>query len=400
MVADNNNDQMAHNTSRRKPPLRPGQWVRLLVILLLIVAGLLWLAQWAWYRHTHVVEDNASVATDLVTVSSRLAGRIEQFDIEAGDRLEQNDPVAILYSRPDQLELQRRQARVASMEARLAFEKHQITLAEQQLAGGTANAERQLQTDLAALKVAEAELENAEQIWQRSERLYESKTLSAQQRDRDYYNLLSARARHEQARQQVALRRTELANADQGLLSGAQMTLPTPELLKARLTITRQELKEAKAELEQQQARVDDMSITSPATGVVTRTFVEAGEYLSPGQPILMMHQPENVWVEAKVKETKVRDLKVGQNVKIDVDAYPGKSFRGRVEVIGHAATSQFALLPSSNPSGNFTKITQRIPVRISVEEGDRARLSPGMMVVVAIDVRAEGDGDEDRTGD
>ena len=163
------------------------------------------------------------------------------------------------------------------------------------------------------------------------------------------------------------------------------MTLPTPELLEAQSAITREDLAEARAAVRKQQALLDDMTITSPGPGVVARTFVESGEYLSAGQPILMMYQPDNVWVEAKVKETDVRKLVVGQEVKIRVDAWPDRDFSGRIEVIGRSATSQFALIPSSNPSGNFTKITQRIPVRISVEEGDRNLLSPGMMVVVSI---------------
>jgi membrane fusion protein (multidrug efflux system) len=113
---------------------------------------------------------------------------------------------------------------------------------------------------------------------------------------------------------------------------------------------------------------------------------VETGEYLSAGQPILMMYHPDNVWIEARVKETDVRKLSVGQAVKIRVDAWPDRDFSGRIRNIGRSATSEFALIPSSNPSGNFTKVTQRIPVRISVDEGDHTLLSPGMMVVIAVD--------------
>lgn len=395
MVADNNANTEAPEAGRDpqprpgKAPLRGSQWARILIAILLVVAFAAWIGQWFYYRQTHVIEDNASVETDLITVSSRLAGRIEQFDIQAGDRLARGQLLAELYSRPQALELQRRQARVVQTQSQLAFEERQIAMAEKQLEGGIANAERALDTDLAALQLAEAELEDAQQTWNRSDRLYESGTLSAQQRDRDYYNLLSARARHDQARQQVAQRRTGLDNASLGLLAGAQMTLPTPDLLRARLEVTRQELAVARSELKQQQAELEDMQIRSPADAVVSKTFVEAGEYLSPGQPILMMHQPDKVWVEARVKETKVRRLAVGQPVAIEVDAYPDQTFRGQVQMIGQAATSQFALIPSSNPSGNFTKITQRIPVRISIEDDDRTRLSPGMMVTIAVDLQA-----------
>jgi membrane fusion protein (multidrug efflux system) len=117
---------------------------------------------------------------------------------------------------------------------------------------------------------------------------------------------------------------------------------------------------------------------------VVDKTFVNIGEYVTPGQRLLLAHNPASVWVEANVKETVVRKLSVGQAVSIHVDAYPDEAFIGTVANIGSAATSQFALLPTPNPSGNFTKITQRIPIRIDINNPD-VRLSPGMMVEVKI---------------
>ncbi|GGY84532.1 HlyD family secretion protein [Marinobacter zhanjiangensis] len=386
MVIDNNNDTTTH---KGKPAPRPGQMARLLLIAVLILAGLIWLGQWLWYRHTHVVEDNASVTTDLVTVSSRLSGRVDAFPLENGDPLVKGQIVAELYSQPEQLELDQRQARVASMEARLTFEQQQIEQARRQLQGGISNAEQQLQAARTDLKVAEVELEDAEQSWQRADTLFQSGSLSRQQRDRNYYDLMSARARLETARQQVTLRQSQRDTARLGLFSGSTMSLPTPELLEAQTAITRQQLVEAEANVRQQQALLADMTVTSPADGVVARTFIETGEYLSAGQPILMMYQPDNVWIEAKIKETDVRNLSPGQEVKIRVDAWPDTDFSGRIQVIGRSATSEFALIPSSNPSGNFTKVTQRIPVRISVDKGDRSLLSPGMMVVIAVNTRA-----------
>jgi len=87
------------------------------------------------------------------------------------------------------------------------------------------------------------------------------------------------------------------------------------------------------------------------------------------------------------LKETKLTDVRVGQPVEISVDAYPDRRFTGTVERVGHVATNQFALLPNPNPSGNFTKITQRVPVRVKVDQPDDNSLRPGMMVEVDIDV-------------
>jgi membrane fusion protein (multidrug efflux system) len=135
------------------------------------------------------------------------------------------------------------------------------------------------------------------------------------------------------------------------------------------------------------EALIAQRSIRAPIPGIIDRVFVENGEFVGPGRRVLMLHNPENVWVEANIKETQVRRLSVGQIVHITVDAYPDDNFMGKVEKIGTAATSRFALLPTPNPSGNFTKVTQRIPVKIAFTKQPK-RLSPGMMVEVEIDVR------------
>jgi membrane fusion protein, multidrug efflux system len=141
------------------------------------------------------------------------------------------------------------------------------------------------------------------------------------------------------------------------------------------------------AQLSQQVVDVEDRTIRSPVPAVIDRTFVEPGEYVQAGQRILMLHNPNEVWIEANIKETQVGQLKLGQKVQVAVDAYPDEHFEGSISLIGSATTARFALLPTPNPSGNFTKITQRVPVRVKLVEMPKP-LSPGMMVEVDIDLR------------
>ncbi len=141
------------------------------------------------------------------------------------------------------------------------------------------------------------------------------------------------------------------------------------------------------AQLSQQAVDVEDRTIRSPVPAVIDRTFVQPGEYVQAGQRILMLHNPDEVWVEVNIKETQVGDIKLGQKVHVAVDAYPDERFDGRISLIGSATTARFALLPTPNPSGNFTKITQRVPVRVKLVDMPKP-LSPGMMVEVDIDVR------------
>ena len=158
-------------------------------------------------------------------------------------------------------------------------------------------------------------------------------------------------------------------------------------VMDADLAVLERRLDQTKVRMERQRLDMVDRSIKSPIAGIVDRTFVDVGEYVTPGQRLALVHDPEKIWVEANVKETVVRRLSVGQSVNVHVDAYPDESFTGTVQTIGSAATSQFALLPTPNPSGNFTKITQRLPVRIAIDNTD-PRLRPGMMVEVEIEIK------------
>ena len=381
------NSEVARSGSR-------GTYIKIGIIAVIVIAALIWLVQWIHFRNNHVSEDDARIKTNEITVSSRVPGRVLNFSLIEGDRLHQNEKVTKLYSRPQELKLKELQERVASIQAQIEYQKQEIALTRQQLQGGQTEARRMLDADHSAMTAAKANLEQARKTYHRAARLYKKGMVSGQQRDQDYYNLLSAQADYQKAQRQVKVDQTSEQNANSGMLINPQMVLPTPKVLTAKLAVTQQQLAEAQSALKRQQVQVDDRVVRSPIQGVVDKTFIQTGEYITPGQPILMMHAPDDVWVEAKVKETKVHKLHKGQPVDIHVDAYPNQTFKGRVQVVGHAATSQFALLPDPNPSGNFTKITQRIPVRIRIDQGPKKKLSPGMMVEVDIDVSGHGGGD------
>jgi membrane fusion protein (multidrug efflux system) len=152
----------------------------------------------------------------------------------------------------------------------------------------------------------------------------------------------------------------------------------------AKLAFQRESLQ---LELQRQQVDLNNRTIVAPSDGIIDGLYMEPGALVLPGMRMLLMHNPDAIWVSANVKETEVRFLRPGQAVAIHVDAYPDTAFSGEVIKIGHAATSEFSLLPSTNPSGNFTKVTQRLRVKIALAQ-QQLLLKPGMMVEVAIDVR------------
>jgi len=155
-------------------------------------------------------------------------------------------------------------------------------------------------------------------------------------------------------------------------------------VLAKRIDALRHEEAEIAAQRDRQVLDVADRTIKSPIDGVVSETFVDVGEFVSPGQRLMLIHDPAAIWVEANIKETDIRHLAPGMPVEVLIDAFPDQTFSGTVSRIGQATTSEFALLPNPNPSGNFTKVTQRLPVRIALDPGDAA-LRPGMMAVINI---------------
>lgn len=141
-------------------------------------------------------------------------------------------------------------------------------------------------------------------------------------------------------------------------------------------------------------AKLADTRIAAPFTGVVAKRWVMAGDVVQPSQPILTIFDLAHVWVTANLEETKLARVRLGDSVDVSVDAYPGRKFAGTVILIGAAAASQFALLPPANASGNFTKVTQRVPIRVSLTPigGDGAdpaplHLLPGMFVEIHVHI-------------
>ncbi len=195
-----------------------------------------------------------------------------------------------------------------------------------------------------------------------------------------------ARTAYQQTQESLRKAQAEVA-ATRGTLSAAGGSRRQLRVIAQQLVVLARQADEIRAQMSRQEVDIADRVIASPADGRVVMTFVRKGEHVSPGQRIAMFHDPNEIWVEANVKETDIGLLKPGMKAEIRVDAYPGKVFGGEVYRIGQAATNKFALLPDPNPSGNFTKITQRLPVRIVLTEKDHA-LRPGMMVEVDIGLR------------
>jgi membrane fusion protein, multidrug efflux system len=163
------------------------------------------------------------------------------------------------------------------------------------------------------------------------------------------------------------------------------------EVARAQHGIVLAQVQTANAQLRMVQTQLENTHITAPFAGVVARRWVIAGDVVQPGQPIYTIYDVNNIWVTANFEETKIFSIHPGDPVEISVDAYSGQTVNGKVILIGAAAASQFSLIPPNTASGNFTKVTQRVPVKISITNRsiingkDPALLLPGMSVEVKV---------------
>jgi membrane fusion protein (multidrug efflux system) len=166
------------------------------------------------------------------------------------------------------------------------------------------------------------------------------------------------------------------------------------ESAKARSSIASAQTLAAKAQLGIIETQLNNTVITSPMNGVVSKRWALVGDVVQPGQPIFSVYDLKNIWVTANLEETSLAALRSSDKVEITVDSYPNVKFSGKVFQIGSNTASQFSLIPPNNASGNFTKITQRVPVKISIERTagadpqQRVDLLPGMSVEVKVKVR------------
>jgi membrane fusion protein (multidrug efflux system) len=234
-----------------------------------------------------------------------------------------------------------------------------------QVSGARASAE----AARAAVSQAESNAAKADRDVERLTGLAQRNVVSRQQLDAAE---TSARA----ARAQLAVARETSAAADQQIIA-AEAGLRGAD---ARVAVARANRDQAALELSY-------TVITAPATGVISRKSIEVGQLVQPGQPTMSVVPLQDIWVVANLKETQVRGIRPGALAAIEVDAYPGRKFEGRVESVSPATGAKFSLLPPDNATGNFTKVVQRVPVRVNLTQpqDSTAELRPGMSATVVI---------------
>jgi len=356
---------------RRTPP---GRKLRVAALALAVLLGLGFGARWLQFQFTHVVLDDARVASDMVILASRVPGWVQALPVTAGDALREGDLLVQIDAREAALAVEELNARIAGVAARREELQARLSMVDRQTASQHAAALAKLDSARTTLPAAEAERDFAQAELGRAERLIQTGAGTRQR-----FEML--RAGLDSARQRAIAAGAEIRNAE-AMMALAIAARAEMEVIARQLDSLTPQTRELTAIRDRLALDKADRTIRMPFDGVVDRIFMDPGEYALAGQRIIMVHSPAQIRIEANVKETDVRHFRPGTPVQVTVDAWPGRTFPGVVDRMVEAATSEFALLPSANPSGNFTRITQRLPLRVRLDPPPpTGMLRPGMLV-------------------
>jgi membrane fusion protein (multidrug efflux system) len=302
------------------------------------------------FGRTHVSADNAQIQGDIIPVLPKVGGFVAEVRVRENQRVRAGETLIVLDDR--------------DLAAKLA--QAEADLAEALAAVGTEGRSGQALAQLSAARASVTEAEAA--AWKANSDLVRFQDLAKQGVvSRQDLDAMVAASRIANARLQAA--RDQVQSASAGVTSASARVLS------------------ARASRDQAALQLSYARLIAPASGVVGRKDVEVGQLVQVGQPLMSVVPLDNVWVVANLKETEVRDVKPGDRVNIQVDSYPGRAFWGTVESLSPASGARFSLLPPDNATGNFTKVVQRIPVRIRIDgtQDPRHVLRPGMSVNVVI---------------
>jgi membrane fusion protein (multidrug efflux system) len=344
--------------ARKRPP------VMLFVGLALLIVGAWWgFGKWNFAR-THVSTDDAAVDGHLVPVHAKVGGYVQKVNVAENSRvgadslLVEIDPaeynVRLLSADADLAA-----ARAATGAAGLTGQAEAAVLSA---TGQQGSLESQIEAARASESQAKADLA-------RFKELAAKQIVSKQQLDAAQAKADAATASLQALQRQAGSASAAVTNAHAGV----------------RLAAAR--LQAAAAARENASLQLSYTKVRAPEGGIVSRKQVEPGQLVQAGQPLLTIVADTGVWVTANFKETQLARIHVGQEVDIEVDAYKGQTVKGRVESVSAATGSKFSLLPPDNATGNFTKVVQRVPVRVAITKGLDADhpLRPGMSVVVNV---------------
>jgi membrane fusion protein (multidrug efflux system) len=393
-------DREEATSSRRRYFLIGGAVV---VLILALVFGIPWLT----YAFSHQGTDDARVDADVVAATSKISERIDRIYVDTNQPVHKGQLLVVLDNKDELARVAQAQAQydlalanqrtttlqnqggVAQANGTVGTQAAQVPVAE----AGVGQAQAQYQVAVAGVPAAQQNYDKAKADYGRIAALVQSGDVATQQLDAVRAEQAQASAELRSAQDQVIAASANVAaaqakvSAQQANVTAAQGGLTTAQG-KLQQSADPSQVEAAKAQLDLAKQNLAYTRITSAIDGYVGEKNVEVGQTVQAGSTLMTLI-PNTVYITANYKETQMGNMRVGQDVDIKVDAYKGVTFHGHVVSINPASQNTYALVPAQNATGNFVKVTQRIPVRISVDD-PRADLPlrPGMSVETSVKVK------------
>ncbi|MBD3728416.1 MAG: HlyD family secretion protein [Sphingomonadales bacterium] len=338
--------QGAAGEAPAKPSRKLGRMALMisLPLLLLIGGGLYW-----YSLQGKVSTDNAYVKQDMVSVSAEVGGKLVEVFVKEGQQVQQGQLLFRIDPEPYKLQIEQARAAIAGAQANVTALSNDSALSGADIAAA--------REDIA---FADATLARQQALWKRG---FTTKA-----------DLEAAQHAAAQAREQLRSAQAQQTEARAKLAHGPAVPGENPQIAAAR------------AQLAQAQLSLTRTEVRAPSAGRVAQADrLQLGQQVVTGLPMLTLVETGSTYVEANFKETDLADMRVGQRAKLEFDAYPGLELEGRVSSIGAGTGSEFSVLPAQNATGNWVKVTQRVPVRIRIEDTSKRPLIAGLSTTVTV---------------
>ena len=320
-------------------------YIPLALVIIIVLTGAIF-----WYRDysSYISTDDAHVDADNITVSSKMLGRIAAVFADEGARVSRGQLLAVLDN------------------SDLSAQKNQAQAVKEQALANVTQSGTKLQSDEQGLKVVDINYERAKDDFDRATKQLAGGVITQEQYDHAAKACEAAAAQVDASRALLSVSRALVKSADAAAAT-------------------------ADAQIKVIETQLGNTRLYSPSDGVISRKWLLPGDVIQPGQSVFTVTDDSDNWVSAFLEETKIAEIHDGQKVRIIIDAFPHVKFYGKVYLVGSSTASVFSLIPANNASGNFTKVTQRIPIRISIDSADNGKdissfnILSGMSAVVKI---------------
>ena len=380
----------------------------------------------AWFYLTRGREstDDAQVDAHVTPIAARVGGTVLRVPVTDNQPVEAGTVLVEIDRREYDIALERARAELADAEAELAAANANVPITATSTSSGVSTATSGVEQALVQADEAQHNLDAAEArlASARAKVSGEEATATRDDRDADRFKGLLAKdevsqqqydaavARAQSSRANVAVARSQVREAETAIkasqariaqakvgqsvasaeLRNAQTAPQQVAATRARAQSSAARVKQAQAAVGRAELDLEHATVKAPIKGVVSRKSAEPGQVVQPGQPLMTIIPLDQVWITANFKETQLEGMRVGQRVSIDVDAYGGRDFAGKIDSIAAATGSRFSLLPPENATGNFVKVVQRVPVKIVLDAGQDPNhlLRPGMSVTPTVYTR------------